>query len=213
MKSSIYKKYLNATFDSLTIFDKFYFGSYEQDNISSNGSEDISWIILSKQDDRVLVISEYALDCKQYDTNGNSITWGQCSLREWLNGTFMDKAFSDEEEAKILSTTVTADRNPKNATKPGKDTKDQIFLLSITEAEKYLSANNERRCKPTAYAISEGASVNDDNDNCWWWLRSPGRNSNLAANVSDDGSVNYTGNIVDHGNGCVRPAMWIDLDN
>ena len=41
---------------------------------------------------------------------------------------------------------------------------------------------------------------------CWWWLRSPGNNSNNAANVNNDGSVNYNGNNVNNDNDCVRPA-------
>jgi len=42
---------------------------------------------------------------------------------------------------------------------------------------------------------------------CWWWLRSPGNNSNNAANVNDDGSVNINGNNVNNASGGVRPAL------
>ncbi|MDR2546298.1 MAG: DUF6273 domain-containing protein [Lachnospiraceae bacterium] len=41
---------------------------------------------------------------------------------------------------------------------------------------------------------------------CWWWLRSPGNNSNNAANVNNDGNVNVNGNNVNNDNG-VRPAL------
>ena len=39
-----------------------------------------------------------------------------------------------------------------------------------------------------------------------WWLRSPGNNSNNAANVNNDGSVNNNGNNVNNDNNAVRPA-------
>ncbi len=41
----------------------------------------------------------------------------------------------------------------------------------------------------------------------WWWLRSPGNNQNNAANVNNDGSINYNGNNVNNSNDCVRPAL------
>ncbi len=41
---------------------------------------------------------------------------------------------------------------------------------------------------------------------CWWWLRSPGNNSNNAADVNNDGSVNDNGNNVNNDNNAVRPA-------
>jgi hypothetical protein len=41
----------------------------------------------------------------------------------------------------------------------------------------------------------------------WWWLRSPGNNSNNAANVNTDGNVNINGNNVSAESGGVRPAL------
>lgn len=39
----------------------------------------------------------------------------------------------------------------------------------------------------------------------WWWLRSPGNNSDNAANVNNNGYVNDNGNNVDNDNNAVRP--------
>ena len=46
-----------------------------------------------------------------------------------------------------------------------------------------------------------------------WWLRSPGNNSNNAANVNNDGSVNNNGNNVNNDNNAVRPALPPDARN
>ena len=42
---------------------------------------------------------------------------------------------------------------------------------------------------------------------CNWWLRSPGENSDNAANVNNDGNVNANGNNVNNDNNAVRPAQ------
>lgn len=44
--------------------------------------------------------------------------------------------------------------------------------------------------------------------NPWWWLRSPGNNSNNAANVNNNGYVNDNGNNVDNNNNVVRPDLY-----
>ena len=41
----------------------------------------------------------------------------------------------------------------------------------------------------------------------WWWLRSPGNNSNNACNVNENGNINVNGNNVNNNSGGVRPAL------
>ena len=201
------------------IGDVVILGSYEQDNDLSNGSEPIEWLVLAMEGDRALLISKYALDCKKYNDVSGNITWGNSSLRTWLNSVFYQAAFTTEEQSKILEAEIQADKNPIYSTSAGKNTKDAVFLLSIPEAEEYFSDENERRCAPTAYAVAQGAYVNKDYktaDNlpaCWWWLRSPGYYQNFAAYVNYDGSVTYRGSGVIFASDCVRPALWINLES
>ena len=187
-----------------------FFGSYEQDNDTSNGKEDVEWLVLAKEGDKALVISRYALDCQQYNTTHTNVTWETCSLRKWLNGTFISNAFSSDEQNMIQTTTVTADKNPSYSTSPGNNTTDKVFLLSITEINKYFSSYSARQCQGTAYCYAQGA-YKTDNGNCWWWLRSPGGISDYAAYVYDNGSVRSSGDLVTYVNDAVRPALWIDL--
>ena len=98
------------------------------------------------------------------------------------------------------------------STNPGNATTDKAFLLSITEAEKYFSSDSARQCKPTDYAVANGA-WESDSGNCWWWLRSPGYARNDAAGVLDVGGVCEGGFAVDLDNSAVRPALWIDLNS
>lgn len=198
--------------------DTIKFGKYEQDNNLSNGKEDIEWDVLAKENNSVLLISKYALDCKQYNTELTDVTWETCSVRKWLNETFMDSAFDGAEKSIVEKTKVLAEKNPYYSTDPGNATTDKVFLLSINEANKYFGSDEDRKCIPTEYAKANGAYTSSGYTKngvptCGWWLRSPGDDQGRAANVSDYGSVNYLGMRVDYGDGCVRPALWINLDS
>lgn len=201
-----------AQIKNAKVGDIVYFGAYEQDNNTSNGKELIEWLVLAKENNRVLVISDKALDCRAFDTSGKYVTWEECSLRKWLNNDFINAAFSDDENAMIPTVTVSADKNLEYDTDPGNATKDKVFLLSIVEAEKYFASDEARMCMPTDYAVARGAYVNSDNGNCWWWLRSHGVDQDDAANVNSGGDVNEYGGSVRDRYMTVRPAMWITID-
>ena len=203
---------------AVKVGDIMTFGSYEQDNDTNNGKETIQWRVLEVQDGKVLLISEKALDCQQYNKSYTSVTWETCTLRQWLNGTFLNNAFSADEQAKIVTTHVSADKNPEFGTYPDNATNDKVFLLSITEVEKYFTANVSRRCAPTTYAETQGAWTSSYDQTasgeaaCFWWLRSPGDGQGRAASVNYGGSVDVSGHFVISDYDCVRPAMWVTLD-
>ena len=212
----LFGKYKIEKLKTASVGDIVYFGAYEQDNNTSNGKEDIEWLVLAKEGNKALLISKYALDRQQYNTSNTDVTWATCSLRKWLNGTFLSKAFSSEEQNSIISSTVTADKNPSYSTSPGNNTTDKVFLLSITEVNKYFNSDDARRCAPTDYAIAHGAGTSDSyktggRATCCWWLRSPGRDSLSVAYVINYGSVYNSGHRVLYADDAVRPALWINL--
>ena len=190
--------------------DTYIFGSYEQNNNKSDGKEEIEWIVLKKDGMSLLLISKYALDCKPYNTSNTKVTWENCSLRKWLNGTFINNAFSADEQAMIQSTTVKASKNPYYSTDPGNSTTDKLFLLSIQEVIMYFGSDAARQCKGTDYCYAQGAK--DRDERCYWWLRSPGYNSYMAEHIGTDGSIDNFGMAVDYGVYAVRPALWINFE-
>ena len=174
--------------------DIIQFGEY-------HGSKD--WIVLAREDDRILVISKQSLDSQPYD-NGSSknITWATCSLRKWLNDEFLNAAFSEAEKAMILTVTLSEDEGEEwRKYNTGPDTQDKVFLLSKSEyLREFYSGNIESTCTVTEYVQSIRGDLR-----CWWWLRSPciGREAP---------TVNATvGSLANATAGTVRPAMWIDL--
>ena len=201
-----YEKIINAR-----VGDYIKFGMYEQRNGDSDSKDPIEWLVLEKNKERMLVISKYALDYEQYNVEETNVTWETCTLRNaWMN-TFFNMAFSNTEKKVIPTVTVLPDKSSDDKANAGKATQDKIFLISSTEAEKYFDSSNTRTCKATDYAHSKSGFVSHPNDNCWWWLRSPGWEQSDVEYVIDDGDI-LTDGYVNSKAIAVRPAMWIDID-
>ena len=110
------------------------FGTYEQDGNSSNGQEPIEWITLAREGNEVLLFSTKGLDSLAYSVSKNTADWESSSVRDWLNSTFFESAFSNAEQSNILKKTISADINVDYPyCDQGVDTTDCVFLLSDTE--------------------------------------------------------------------------------
>ena len=179
------------------------FGKYEQNNTDS-APETIEWIPLDVDSNRVLLVSRYVLD---YMTYGDRTTsWKNSPARAWLNGTFLETAFTSVERQGILMTSNSNyDDYMAGAGKISyntflESTEDQVFLLDFTEVERYLMYMPERYTKATDYAKAKGAYV-ANNGNSWWAMRS---SSMLFVGAeSGYGETSVSG---------IRPAIWVDLD-
>lgn len=179
------------------------FGKYEQDNNSSNGKEDIEWTVLAKEKGKILVISKYVLACRTY-SGYSPVTWENCSLRKWLNDSFLNVAFLENEREKIEKEYFSP-----NAHQSG--TNDKVCLLNAAEAEQYFSSNADRKCIPTKYALAQGVSKSANS--CRYWLRSSGIDQYYAAVVDYSGSVSDDFGVrFNNENIGVRPVMWIRID-
>ena len=216
----------------ISVGAKITFGKYQQHMITDNtpaSSEPIVWRVLANDGNRVLLLSEQALVGMPYNSKEhflNDVTWEKCSLRTWLNGEFLNDAFSAEEQQAILPTVIsTPDYNDFAGlvVSGGNDTTDKVFLLSSEEAIRYFATDSLRICSPTEYAVFTGAGkkwgfYNDDSyevaeyvDNvCWWWLRSPGQIGHYTACCRHDGGIDYFGRYSGDVVLSVRPAIWID---
>ena len=198
MKKYREKKYRELYLESLGLKLKgnnIVFGKYK--------NEEIVWRVLAEENGKLLIIADKALDRIPYNKDYMDITWEKCTLRQWLNNDFVNKAFTDNEKNMIALTDVIATKNPKYDTKPGNNTKDKVFLLSIDEVMKYFADDKARQCLPADSVKGESS--------CLWWLRSPGYSSKSAAAVVLDGSVPYYGIDVFNVIIAVRPALWINL--
>lgn len=190
------------------------FGSYEQDGDAANGKEPIEWLVLARDGDKALLLSKYALDHQSfmpfYEPVTEPFTWESCSLRQWLNSTFLNAAFSAEEQSRLLTTTViTASGGRKGSENPF-TTEDRVFLLSDTEVYAYFSSEAATVTDYTAYALSEdpwAGNATAPAPAIWWLRTTDGGNhpdSVYTRGGVGEGARSYEGEYV-------RPAIWVDM--
>ena len=182
-------------------------GTYEQDNDLADGTEQIEWIVLCKQDEQALLVSKYALDYAPFNTGSAISTWDYSTLLQWLNESFFTTAFTPAEQSLVCLSRIEADQNAFFHSDPGKITRSRVFLLSLAEAKNYLRTTDDRQCAPTAYAEAQGA--NPEGSSCGWWLRSPGYDESAASLVAADGSFSFIGQPAERSL-AVRPAIWVE---
>ena len=181
--------------------------------------EPIKWCVLSVNGNDAFILAEKCLDYQKYNKKQDAVTWENCTLRAWLNSTFLNNAFTSEERSAIQSTSVInkdniyykndGNGNPKG----GNDTTDSLYLLSLDEAENgtygfWGKESLTRIVKKTAYVKT--CEMTGDVTN--WWLRSPGEYNICALNVADDGYILYGGYYVDYNSG-IRPVLHLKLNS
>ena len=167
----------------------------------------IKWRVLQSENGEAFLLSDVILDNQNY--NEDYSTWEESSLRSWLNGEFMNRAFSDEEKENINITEIVNQDNSDYGTEGGNNISDKISLLSSAEADenrdgkKYGFLNDEtRKCKTNSFSEMEVVP---------WWL-STGDVSNSTALVYEGIIIGEVYSI-DYDNYGVRPALHLNLSS
>ena len=217
--------------DVLSVGDTIIFGHYEQDNKTNNGKEEIEWKVLDVDmtEGRALLLSRYNLDVRQFDAKhlddigfGMYYGWADSDIREWLNGEFLETAFTAEEQGQIRMTSVIT--TSADCSFGGPDTEDKVFLLNRNEADLYFHADHlavsmARRTSHTPYAQKHMRGIGGDYKSNlteegvwagWWWLRTGYSEEERWVEIIDqDGSWSRTDTTSAYIG--VRPALWLDL--
>ena len=177
-------------------------GSYEQDNNRGNGPEPIEWKVLSIENGQMLILSTKVLDAMAFNSSGTN-SWDVSSLRKWIQGSFINQAFSPAE--KELIRIVSHKAGPLD-TYPDQDT---VFILSMDEIHQYLPGPSDRQIAATPYAKDRGVFLGANGLACWWTRTyfSKGTAYNIWSNGELDHGDNVTAN-----DGGVLPAVWIDIE-
>lgn len=214
-EKAIYEQIFQIVWLNLSV-DRVTFGHYEQ----CEGIEPIVWRVLERTDKGILLISQYAIDWKEYHWSypkwNEKIKWETCDLRKWLNQEFLKTAFNEAEQSLIVSTRFPADNKPPFNAPPENATTDKIFLLSISDVKKYFVSEEDRIATSTTFAKKKRA-CKCDIDPCYWWLRSRGHNYNFGIDptyVDESGTIRdvMPWDNDDKKKG-IRPALWIHLND
>ncbi|MBR5420431.1 MAG: hypothetical protein IK115_04715 [Lachnospiraceae bacterium] len=227
-------QYGNRIYNSVTE------GTYVADN-----REPIKWRVLEiDSDGNALLLSDRLIDIVEYNEKDVSTTWETSTLRSYLNsygsgsngcGTnfrttgFLNKAFSRTERNAILTATVINKDNPiYGGGKGGKNTKDKIFCLSISEAmnpdygfmanefthSNYTDSDDARKAVPTSFTKTKpGYYATHPGESNGWWLRTPGVDNRSAVRVGELGAIYAFSPSLDTYQTSVRPAFRMNLSS
>lgn len=108
----------------------------------------IEWIVLSKKDTSVLLISKYYVTSKIANENdqgkyGKYMCWSGSTLRTWLNNDFVDDAFPRNVADLLITNTIQTDEydvsnyDGWNATEITVSTEDKVYIPSKADVKHY----------------------------------------------------------------------------
>ena len=170
--------------DDITTWDCVYFGRYPQES-GNDEKQPIKWRVLSVDGDDAFLLADKILSYRELSADVD-FTWESCRWREWLNGSFLDEAFTEDERLAIRTTNVVNDStffydSEKGGydVSGGNDTIDKVYLLSLDEVLKPQygfssddSKDDEKKRAKDTELMGGKSEKYAGNGN--WMLRSPG---------------------------------------
>ena len=195
----------------ITTWDCVYFGNYIQKDTNGDGKvtdedekQPIKWRVLSVEEDgTALLLADKLLDMQPFDKNGK-IDWEECTLRTWLNSTFLNAAFTEAEQEAIAETEL--------ETESAATVTDNIYLLSLEEVSNpeygfhplIDCESNTRKAEGTDLAVFNNI----------WWLRTPIKEEHASWVCSiDSQGTNRTIVIGTENSLWIRPALRLKLSD
>lgn len=141
-------------------------GNYDMDNDESNENERILWDVLEANNGRLVLASHYVIGFKSLGNIIGTEGWKDSYLRKWLNEEFYNKAFNSNEKELILKTEIESVASQKKI-----KTSDYVYLLSVSEAQKYFQNDSLRKRKVQFFnALNVNSFINGTST----WLRDSG---------------------------------------
>ena len=207
--------------------DTVVFGKFPQNEdsgveLSIAKKDPIEWIVLEKNDNKILLLSKNILKVMPFSNVGDN-KYRNSDIRKWINNEFINYAFSQDEKSNILVSEV---KIHKSNNEVYDVTNDKLFILSAEEMRKYFKTYSKSMLPlPTEY--STGGPEN--------WLRDLGLMDGvqIVHPLIDDSSLEYATYYDTENNKWilgtaglglqkkdslwsstgVRPAMWISLSS
>ena len=202
-----------ATVSKATIGSVVKYGTYTQ---TAKGEEtEIEWYVIDKKDGKALLFSKYILDREPfYKSEPTTPGWEISYIRDWLNSTFYTSAFDTYEQKCIVKSKLT-NKNYAYGYGMSNDTYDNVFLLSVEEANDMLISRNILTAESTPY-------VKKYNDSALYYLRTIGNCDEstyhtrgyvavVGNEIVESGLSGYPMNSSYNAKFGIRPAIWVDL--
>lgn len=193
----------------------------------SNHPVQMKWEVLDIREGNSLLLSKegiclYIKLQGQDANNGYSYfnqLWYNCRLRNWLNGVFFDRCFSECEKEAIIQN-------------HGHNSSDYVFLLSEDDLLHYFDTAATRKCKPSSLVKKQLQMDPHNNMDTVPWLVF-GSHENVLSFVNEEGyysekeislwsldsAISQYGLIGLNSSEAttikklvIRPAIWVDLE-
>ena len=172
-------------------------GKYMQ-SAGCDQSETVEWMIICRDDNRVLLTTRYILTASAFSAN-QSGDYMSSKVRSYLNGPFLQECF----DGKLLQSLIPQENLEG----------DKVFLLSRDECDDYLLNGKwqyKNRAAAKSWARAQGVAVTGSHHVGNYWLRDLSSSESGALAVRQDGS--YSVIAANDATVGIRPAVWIDLD-
>ena len=183
------------------------YGKYEQDNDTTNGAEDIVWYVLYKEKDKALLLSKYVLDTIAYDENFKTtetptepFTYANSTVRKFVNETFYNEAFSEEEKKTLITFELTETDTAGNELAKSEN---NVFILTSSLVEQYVTSSTMKNAYGTKAALNATSTAKTI-----WWTATIDEEGTRALTLTSQGNNarTYLNSICG-----VRPAIWVDF--
>ena len=198
------------------IGDTFVFGKYPFKN--AKDVQPIEWIVLKNNAEELLLISKYCLDTVKYCepsalfAGTECCIWENSYLRNWLNNSFYNEAFTESEKNNIIETNIITEE-----TLSAELYENKVFILSKAQIEDFFADCESRKGFPTPHALKKGANTGHTGEKTTWWWTMPyiditgGQPPRVyyPSVVCQNGEINYHSRLVYHSDFTVRPAIRI----
>ena len=163
--------------------------------------EPILWRVLSQEGGRALVLCENIIANMANDSDDTISSYADNAIRIWLNDSFFNTAFKENDRSKILTTNVINDRGSLGSADTNfvcENTEDKLFLLSydeVTNEEYGFVIDQDRAMTVSDYCRATGIYVYLGDSNYYgcgaWWLRTFKQPGNIFHVYWYDGGVNH----------------------
>lgn len=169
-------------------------GAFAQD--ASGQPASILWRVLARDETQALLLSEQVLDARAAQAKGMYLGFEQSTLAAWLNGDFLETAFSPQERASLLE-------------------QGNGMLVSLPSAEDLRNEaygflrDRDRAAKGTAYALARGLEA-EGNGSASYWISNAAQSMKTAQRRAlASGELGYI--RADAGYVGVRPLVLLSL--
>ena len=162
--------------------------------------EPLQWQVISSEGNSIFLITDKIIDCELYHNTEESVDWNDSDINSWLNSTFINDSFTNEEKENII-----------------KSDYGYVWLLSYDELNSLLYKKNSFESKDvitysTDYARSKGFKDNGKTGDGWWYLRNDNKNDYTmrTGSLSGISVMGAIGNGFNEGTG-IRPGIILKI--